>query len=82
MFLLDNQSENTDQDLPIVLFLRGPPISLTRDTFRYLWRVLILRAALQGSPGCRLRVPRASGDRNQMPETRVLVQFRTFRVQN
>ena len=41
-----------------------------------------LRLALQGSPGTALRVPPASGDRNQTPETRLLVKFRTFRVQS
>ena len=60
--------------------------SLTKDTFRYLWRVLIqtlkglwLSVALQGSPSSHLRVPPASGDRNQMPETRLLINFARFR---
>ena len=46
--------------------------SLTRDTFRYLKRVviqhlkgLVLWTARPSSPSCRLRVPPASGDRNQ-----------------
>ena len=39
-------------------------------------------AAHLGSPSSRLRVPPASGARNQMPETRLLVKFRMFRFQN
>ena len=42
----------------------------------------VLPHAHLGSPSSRLRAPRASGDRNQTPETRLLVKFRTFRVQS
>ena len=38
----------------------------------------MIAGALLGSPGSRLRVPPASGDRDQMPETRVLVDFACF----
>ena len=42
----------------------------------------VLWTARPSSPGSRPAVPPASGDRNQMPETRLLVQFLTFRGQS